>query len=125
MVKILVVEDNPSQQKLIANLLTKNHYLVATASSGVEALEKLEQLTPDLITMDVVMPGMNGFQTCRKIKDNPDTAKIPVILCSSNNAESDRYWGLKQGADAYITKPFRPDELLATIKQLLPKTAKH
>jgi twitching motility two-component system response regulator PilH len=74
---------------------------------------------PDLIVLDIVMPEMNGYDFCRRVKSDPKTKDLPVIMCSSKSEEFDHYWGLKQGADAYLNKPFEPSELLSTIKQLL------
>lgn len=116
---ILVADDSPAQRQLIADLLTKNGFSVTIATDGVEALEKLKTMHPDLIILDVVMPNLNGYQTCRSIKTDPKTENIPVILCSTKSTEVDHYWGLKQGADAYIVKPFPPEELIGTVKQLL------
>ncbi|MEA5536535.1 response regulator transcription factor [Crocosphaera sp. XPORK-15E] len=116
---ILVADDSTAQRELIAGLLIENGFSVTTAINGAEALEKLESLSPDLIILDVVMPKLNGYQTCRSIKNDPKTGHIPVILCSTKSTEVDHYWGLKQGADAYIVKPFPHEELLGTVKQLL------
>ena len=77
--------------------------------------------SPDLVILDIVMPRMNGYQVCRRLKSDPRTKDIPVIFCSSKSEEIDRYWGIKQGADAYVFKPFQPVELIGTIKQLLRK----
>lgn len=122
MPKILVADDSIAQRELIAELLTENGFSVTTAIDGAQALEKLKSMVPDLIILDVVMPNLNGYQTCRSIKSDPKTEHIPVILCSTKNTQVDSYWGLKQGADAYIVKPFPHDELLGTVKQLLRKS---
>lgn len=119
MTKILLVDDSPSQRELILELLEKHQFSVTVASDGVDALEKLEQFCPDLILSDVVMPRLNGYAFCRQVKANPTTQSVPVVICSSKGTEADVYWGLKQGADAYIAKPFKPADLIATIKQLL------
>ncbi len=116
---ILVADDSTSQRELISGLLTENGFSVTTATDGAEALKTLKSMVPDLIILDVVMPNLNGYQTCRSIKTDPKTEHIPVILCSTKNTQVDSYWGLKQGADAYIVKPFPHDELLGTVKQLL------
>ncbi|MEA5508967.1 response regulator [Crocosphaera sp. UHCC 0190] len=116
---ILVADDSTAQRELIAGLLIENGFSVTTAINGAEALEKLASLSPDLIILDVVMPKLNGYQTCRSIKTDPKTEHIPVILCSTKSTQVDHYWGLKQGADAYIVKPFPASELLGTVKQLL------
>jgi twitching motility two-component system response regulator PilH len=89
------------------------------ASDGVEALETLESIHPDIVLLDIVMPRMNGYEVCRKIKSNPNTQNVPVVLCSAKSEEFDRYWGLKQGADAYISKPCQNQDLISTIRTLL------
>ncbi|ATS19172.1 response regulator [Synechococcus sp. PCC 6717] len=119
MSKVLVVEDSPPQREMISELLAKTGFEVTIASDGVEAIEQLQNFTPDLVVLDIVMPRMNGYEVCRQIKADPRTQTVPVVICSSKGEEFDRYWGMKQGADAYITKPFDPKELIGTIKQLL------
>ena len=89
------------------------------AASGLEGLEKVQEDPPDLVIVDLVMPQMNGYKLCRLLKNNPATQQIPVLICSTKSQDFDRYWGMKQGADAYLTKPFQPAELLRTIKVLL------
>lgn len=119
MSKVLVVEDSLAQRQMISDLLKSSGLKVAVASDGIEALENLEAFAPDLVVLDIVMPKMNGYELCRKIKSNPSTQNVPVVMCSSKGEEFDRYWGMKQGADAYIAKPFQPKELIGTVKQLL------
>jgi twitching motility two-component system response regulator PilH len=116
---VLVVEDSVTQRAMITDLLKGSGLNVTIASDGVEALEKIEGHSPDLVVLDIVMPRMNGYEVCRQIKANPKTQNIPVVMCSSKGEEFDRYWGMKQGADAYIAKPFQPTELVGTVKQLL------
>ncbi|HAC63217.1 MAG TPA: two-component system response regulator, partial [Cyanothece sp. UBA12306] len=112
-------DDSTAQRELIAELLTDNGFSVTTANDGSQALEKVKETLFDLIILDVVMPNLNGFQTCRKLKENPKTQHIPVILCSTKNTEVDYYWGKKQGADAYIVKPFPPNQLVEKVRELL------
>jgi len=119
MSKVLVVEDSQTQRYFLTQLLKANAFEVKTACDGVEALEKIQADRPDIVILDVVMPRLNGYEVCRQIKRNPVTQALPVIFCSSNAALSDRYWGHKMGAIAYITKPFQPQELLQAIKQVL------
>jgi twitching motility two-component system response regulator PilH len=119
MSKILVVEDSLAQRQMISQLLEKSGLNVTVASDGVEAIEQFKQHNPDLVVLDIVMPRMNGYEVCRRIKSDPKTQHIPVVMCSSKGEEFDRYWGMKQGADAYIAKPFEPVELIGTVKQLL------
>jgi len=115
----MVVDDSVTLREMIADLLKGRGLNVTVASDGVEALEKIEGHSPDLVVLDIVMPRMNGYEVCRQIKANPKTQNIPVVMCSSKGEEFDRYWGMKQGADAYIAKPFQPTELVGTVKQLL------
>jgi twitching motility two-component system response regulator PilH len=119
MSKVLVVEDSLAQRQMISDLLKKSGLTVTVASDGVEAIEQFEQHNPDIVVLDIVMPRMNGYEVCRRIKSDPKTQNIPVVMCSSKGEEFDRYWGMKQGADAYIAKPFEPVELIGTVKQLL------
>ncbi|MEB3336176.1 MAG: response regulator [Leptolyngbyaceae bacterium] len=116
---VLIVEDNKSQREMIKGLLEGSGLSVAEASDGVEALERIEGHPPELVVLDIVMPRMNGYEVCRRIKADPKTQGVPVVMCSSKGEEFDRYWGMKQGADAYIAKPFQPTELVGTVKQLL------
>ena len=118
---ILVVEDSDAYRTMMSDLLKSQGFEVDTASNGLEALNKVQSggVLPDLIVLDIVMPEMNGYDFCRRVKSDPKTKDLPVIMCSSKSEEFDHYWGLKQGADAYLNKPFEPSELLSTIKQLL------
>ena len=116
--KILLVDDSKTELHFLAELLSKRGYSVRTAENGDEAMRRLGEETPDLILMDVVMPGQNGFQLTRSITRDPRFASVPVIMCTSKNQETDRVWGMRQGARDYITKPVNPDELMATIKAL-------
>jgi twitching motility two-component system response regulator PilH len=120
---VLVVDDSNTVREMIAELLSKVGITVIEASDGEEAKEKMQLNRPDLVVMDIVMPKMNGYELCRWVKSNQATQDIPVVLCSSKAEEFDRYWGMKQGADAYIAKPFRPTEMIETVKQLLRSRA--
>jgi twitching motility two-component system response regulator PilH len=119
---VLVVEDSPPQREMISALLKDNGLSVSSASDGVEALEQIQLTCPDLVVLDIVMPRMNGYELCRRLKDNPKTKQLPVVMCSTKGEEFDRYWGMRQGADAYISKPFQPQELVGTVRQLLRKS---
>lgn len=119
MSEVLLVEDSPVQREMISDILKDHGWKVTIARDGVEALEQLNKFSPDLVILDIVMPRMNGYELCRRIKSDPKTQNVPVIMCSSKGEEFDRYWGTRQGADAYISKPFQPLELMGTIKQLL------
>ena len=116
--KILIVDDSPTERFFLADLLSKGGYSVVTADSGEEALTKVRLEKPALVVMDVVMPGTSGYQATRALARDPATQGIPVILCTSKNAESDRVWGLRQGAKEYVVKPVDADELLAKIASL-------
>lgn len=117
---VLVVEDSIPQREMITELLKGSGLTVTAATDGVEALEHIQSgPLPDLVVLDIVMPRMNGYEFCRRLKTDPSTQNVPVVMCSSKGEEFDRYWGMKQGADAYIAKPFQPTELVGTVKQLL------
>jgi twitching motility two-component system response regulator PilH len=118
---VLVVEDSPPQREMISALLKDNGLSVSSASDGVEALEQIQVTCPDIVVLDIVMPRMNGYELCRRLKDNPKTKELPIVMCSTKGEEFDRYWGMRQGADAYISKPFQPQELVGTVRQLLRK----
>ncbi|WP_019498458.1 response regulator transcription factor [Pseudanabaena sp. PCC 6802] len=122
MSKVLVVEDSPPQREMISDLLKGIGLSVTSAGDGVEALEQIKNSRPDIVVLDIVMPRMNGYELCRRIKLDPKTQEVPVVMCSTKGEEFDRYWGMRQGADAYIAKPFQPQELVGTVKQLLRKS---
>ena len=117
--KILIVDDSPTERYFLADLLSKKGYSVVTAESGEEALTKVRLEKPALVVMDVVMPGTSGYQATRALARDPATQGIPVILCTSKNAESDRVWGLRQGAKDYIVKPPRESDLIERINALV------
>jgi twitching motility two-component system response regulator PilH len=114
--KILVVDDSKTELHHLSDILSKRGYSVRTAENGEEAMRKLGDDKPDLILMDVVMPGLNGFQLTRSITRDPRFAGVPVIMCTSKNQETDKVWGMRQGASDYIVKPVNPDELIGKIK---------
>ena len=107
MSEVLLVEDSPIYQEIIANLLKRNGWKVVIVRDGLEALEQMQKSYPDLVVLDIVMPRMNGYEVCRHLKNDPKTKNVPVVMCSSRNSTSDRYWGLRNKADAYISKPFQ------------------
>ena len=113
--KILVVDDSPTERHVLLELLTKNGYQVTTAESGEEGIEKAKTELPDLILMDVVMPGLNGYQATRTLTRDESTKNIPIIVCTSKGQETDKIWGLRQGAIDYLIKPVNGDELLSKI----------
>ena len=116
--KILIVDDSPTERYYLTDILVKNGFSVSTAENGEDALLKMRADRPELILMDVVMPGANGFQVTRSIARDPELAAVPVIICSSKNQETDRIWGMRQGARDYFVKPVDPGQLLARIAAL-------
>jgi len=116
--KILVVDDSPTDRHYLSDMLSKNGFRVSTAESAEDAMTKVKQSRPDLVLMDVVMPGQNGFQATRALSKDESTKDIPIILCSSKSQETDRVWGLRQGARDYVVKPVNPSDLLAKIAAL-------
>jgi twitching motility two-component system response regulator PilH len=118
---VMLVEDNLSQREMIASVLRENGIEVISVQDGLEALNQVERIRPDLVVLDIIMPRLNGYEVCRRLKSNPVTQQVPVVMCSSKGEEFDRYWGMKQGADAYITKPFIAQELVQTVRNLLKR----
>jgi twitching motility two-component system response regulator PilH len=116
--KILLVDDSPTERHSINEILVKGGYQVIMAEDGEKGVAKAKTDNPDLVLMDVVMPGMNGFQACRAITTDEATKHIPVILCTSKNQETDKVWGVRQGAKDYVTKPVDANELLFKIAGL-------
>ena len=116
--KILIVDDSKTELMFLSDLLIKNGFAVRTAENAEDAFRRLAEEKPDLILMDVVMPGQNGFQLTRAVSRDPQFADVPIIMCTSKNQETDRVWGMRQGARDYITKPVDGPELMAKIKAL-------
>ena len=116
---ILVVDDAHSERELMSTYLEQEGYQVIQATNGQEALEKVTSQKPNLVITDLVMPDMNGLELCRAIRKNPDTEKLPIIACTSKNQELDRVWGLKQGLNLYLTKPYTREEVTQAVKSLL------
>ena len=120
--KILVVDDSPTERQYMLETLQKKGYQIVTADNGEEAIAKSKSELPDLIIMDVVMPGLNGYQATRQITRDDATKHIPVIMCTSKGADTDKIWGLRQGANDYLVKPVDAAALLAKIAQLSAAT---
>jgi twitching motility two-component system response regulator PilH len=116
--KVLVVDDSKTEIMFMTDLLVKHGFTVRSAENAEDAFRKLAEEKPDLILMDIVMPGQNGFQLTRAISRDPQFADVPIIMCTSKNQETDRVWGMRQGARDYITKPVDAAELMAKIKAL-------
>ena len=116
--KVLIVDDSKTELMFMTDLLQRNGMTVRTAQGADDAFKRLSEEKPDLILMDVVMPGQNGFQLTRAINRTPEYTEIPIIMCTSKNLETDRVWGMRQGAKDYITKPVNEAELLSKIKAL-------
>jgi len=116
--KILVVDDSPTDRQFMLETLAKKGYQVVTAENGEDAIVKAKSELPDLILMDVVMPGLNGYQATRQITRDDATKHIPVIMCTSKGADTDKIWGMRQGANDYLIKPIDAGQLLAKIAQL-------
>lgn len=116
--KVLIVDDSKTELMFMTDLLQKNGMSVRTAEGADEAFRRLAEEKPDLILMDVVMPGQNGFQLTRAINRTPEYSDIPIIMCTSKSLETDRVWGMRQGARDYVTKPVDAAELFSKIKAL-------
>ena len=116
--KILIVDDSPTERFALSEVLTKNGFEVVTAENGEEGIAKSKSELPDLILMDVVMPGMNGYQATRTISREHATRSIPVIICTTKGQDTDKIWGMRQGAYDYLVKPLDHDELLARIRAI-------
>ena len=119
MARILIVDDSPSQLLGIKRLVEKLGHEVVTAEDGAAGVEAARREKPDLILMDVVMPNLNGFQATRTISKDPETAHIPIVLVTTKDQETDKVWGMRQGAKAYMTKPVDEAELTRTLKELI------
>lgn len=116
--RILIVDDSPTERHNLSEILTKAGYQVSLAFNGEEGVAKAKAEKPDLVVMDVVMPGLNGFQACRSMTQDAQTQHIPVILCTTKNQETDKIWAMRQGAKAYVTKPVDGAELLKKVAAL-------
>jgi len=116
---ILVADDSPTELRLVLSALGKKGYTIVTATDGDDALEQARKHQPRLAILDIIMPGKNGFQVTRQLKTDAETSSMKVLLPSSKNQDSDKFWGMKQGADAYMTKPFTEAELQSAVAKLI------
>jgi twitching motility two-component system response regulator PilH len=123
MARILIVDDSPSQLLGIKRIVEKLGHEAFSAEDGAAGVEVAKQELPDLILMDVVMPNLNGFQATRTISKNPETAHIPIILVTTKDQETDKVWGMRQGAKAYVTKPIKEEDLVKTLNEFLPNAS--
>lgn len=119
MTTVLIVDDSTTVREMVSEQLRRDGYSVVEATDGEDAIEKIKANIPDLVVTDIVMPKKNGYELCRWLKSDPKTRDIPVVMCTSKSEEFDVYWGMKQGADAYITKPYHPPDLVAAVRRLL------
>lgn len=119
MARVMIVDDSPTDVQNIRSILVKGGHQVLEATSGQDALDRIKTEKPDCVIMDVVMPGVNGFQATRQLAKDPATMKIPIIVISSKSQESDRMWALRQGARDYIVKPVREAELISKMQAVL------
>lgn len=119
MAQVLIVDDSPTEMYVLKNILEKNGHHVTSATNGEEGFSVAKKNKPDLILMDVVMPGQNGFQVTRQLSKDPETAGIPIIIVSTKNQETDQIWGKRQGAVAYVTKPVNEADLVSKINKAL------
>jgi twitching motility two-component system response regulator PilH len=119
MARILIVDDSPTEVHVLKTMLEKNGFETLEAESGELGIEVARAEKPDLVLMDIVMPGMNGFQATRKLTKDPDTSGIPVIIVTTKDQETDRVWGMRQGAKDYITKPVAESELISKVNDAL------
>ncbi len=119
MAHILIVDDSPTEVYVFRTMLEKHGHTVSVASGGEEGIEKIREEKPDLVLMDIVMPGLNGFQATRQLTRDPETSSIPVIIISTKGEESDRVWGLRQGAKDYLAKPVNEEQLINKVNALL------
>lgn len=119
MARVLIVDDSPTETHKISSILDKHGHEVLTAETGEEGVFAAKQHLPDVVLMDIVMPGLNGFQATRQLSKNESTSHIPVIIVTTKDLESDRLWGMRQGAKGYLTKPVEDATLLKTINEVL------
>ncbi|HEX6833760.1 MAG TPA: response regulator [Rudaea sp.] len=120
MAHILIIDDSPTDVRVFTTLLEKNGHRVSSATSAEEGITRAKKEKPDLVIMDVIMPGMNGFQATRTLSRDTETSNIPILIVTTKSMETDRVWGLRQGAKDFLTKPVTAQELLTRIQNLLP-----
>lgn len=119
MAKVLIVDDSPTETYKLTSMLEKNGHSVITAEAGEAGVAIAKREIPDLVLMDIVMPGLNGFQATRQLSKSPETSHIPVVIVTTKDQETDRVWGMRQGAKAYLTKPIEEKVLMDVMKDVL------
>jgi len=119
MAQVLIVDDSPTEAHVLKGMLEKNGFETEIAESGAEGIERAKAFKPDLVLMDVVMPGLNGFQATRQLTKDPETSNIPVIIVTTKDQETDRVWGLRQGAKDFLTKPVSEQRLMEKVNAVL------
>ena len=117
--KIFIADDESGFVSTLKSRLEFEGFEVTTAPDGKSTLERIPEEEPDLILLDIMMPEMNGYQVCRELKEDPDLSSIPILMLTAKSQESDKFWGMEAGADAYVTKPFDMDELIKEVRALL------
>ena len=122
MANIFIIDDSPTDVRVFTTLLERAGHKVAAFGTAEEGIERVRAALPDLVIMDVIMPGMNGFQATRTLTRDPVTASVPIVMITTKSMETDQVWGLRQGARAFITKPVSEKDLLACINDLLPSS---
>jgi twitching motility two-component system response regulator PilH len=121
MSKVLIVDDSKSQREIMAEFVKDYKFEVFTACDGFEAIALANLIYPDVIILDIVMPNMNGFEVCRKLRENPSHSQMNILICSTKSTKVDSYWAIKNGANAYITKPYQPEHLISMLTDLLKR----
>lgn len=121
MTTVLVVEDGLTDMEIISRYLKQAGYSVISAKSSEEAQYEIDKIKPDVIFLDVILPGKSGFEICRELKNNPNTSNIPVVFCSTKSSEVDKIWGNMLGAEAYLSKPIDQEELVVILRRLISK----
>ena len=119
MARVLIVDDSPTETHVLRGMLEKHGHDVSVAESGERGIDIARKMVPDVILMDIVMPGVNGFQATRKLSKDPGTAAIPIVIISTKDQDTDRIWGMRQGAREYITKPVSEERLISAVKGVL------
>lgn len=119
MARVLIIDDSPTETYKLTSILEKNGHAVVTADNAEAGIALAKKELPDVVLMDVVMPGLNGFQATRQLTKTPETAHIPVIMVTTKDQQTDRVWGMRQGAKAYLSKPIDPAMLMATMAEVL------